>query len=127
VSARQLIAGSLVAAALILVIYLLVPTLPVNGRWWTIASIFGAILLNLIYFRRGHEIDTNIAFTLGLEGYLYVSGFRLLIVSMVVLARQGSVGPFGPEELGLIALSGFVLILISYKGASETFRKAAEV
>ena len=123
-SARQLIAGSLIAAALILVVYFLIPTLPVNGRWWTILSIFGAVLLNLVYFRRGYEIDTNVAFTLGLEGYLYVSGFRLFIVSIVVLARERSAGPFGPEELGLIALSGFVLMLASYKGAYEIFRKA---
>lgn len=116
----------MIGAALILVVYFLFPTLPVSGPWWTILSLGGAILLNGIYFRRGHEIDTNVAFNLGLAGYGYVTGFRLLIISIVVLARTGSAGPFGQEELGMIALSGFVLMLVAYKGASEIFRESVE-
>ena len=119
-----MITGSMVLAAILVGAYVFIPALSLSGSWWSVLGIVAAIVLIVIYINRGNEIASDAVLNLGLAGFGYVTGFRLLVVSVAALARQENVGPFSQEDLSLIAISGLVVMLVSYKAASEAFRKA---
>ena len=118
--------GSIAVATLLIVIHLLYPALQLGGPLWYILGIVAAILLISIYHHKEREIDLGAALNLGVAGLLYVTGLKVLVVSVVLLVRGASTEPFGYDDLGFIGLSGFIVMLVAYKAASETFGKKGD-
>ena len=59
---------------------------------------------------------------LGLAGFGHITGLKLLVVSVVVLTRNGSAGPFTFDDLSFIAIGGFVMMLVTYRTVRRIFR-----
>jgi hypothetical protein len=60
---------------------------------------------------------------LGLAGFGHITGLKLLAVSVVVLIRDGSTGPFTSDDLSFIAIGGLVMMLVTYRTVRRNFRK----
>jgi len=89
-----------------------------------LVGIVASILLIYVYDHVGYEVESDMVFlNLGLSGFGYITGLKLLVVSVVMLIQSPFASPFSPEDLGFIAISGFIMMLVSYRTTRRIFRK----
>ncbi len=83
-------------------------------------AIFGLFLIVAHNAIKGRRSDTADAMSLGVAGLGCAAGLKLIVVSLGTLAYEGPAGPFSEDDLGLIAISGAILVLASYKGITHS-------
>jgi hypothetical protein len=83
----------------------------------------GLFLIIIHNIAKGRRSDIEDAVSLGLFGLGFATGLKLIAVSLGTLASQGPAGPYSDDDLGFITVAGGILVLASYKGISQTFRR----
>lgn len=71
---------------------------------------FGLLLIFVHRASKGRHSDIADAFSLGLAGLGCAAGLKLIVVSLGTLLYEGPTGPFSEDDLGLIAISGAILV-----------------
>jgi hypothetical protein len=71
--------------------------------------------------RLGRRSTPQDAFGLGVGALGIASGFELLVISVATLLLKRPSVPFGQWDLGFIAISGVVLMVVCYDAIEEIF------
>lgn len=103
---------------------------------WIVGGVAIACFLILTHWATRRNTNAGDAFILGTSGLGIATGIKLLIVSVTLLIAKGIAvlrgfspesvpsGPFGDDDLGFIAVAGFILIFVSIReGIGPVFKK----